>query len=261
MGDFATNENILVEIENLGMNFRMPEERIDSLKEFAIRFVKRKLKYKNLEIINDLNLTINKGESLALIGKNGVGKSTLLRIIAGIIDPTAGTVKTRGNMVPLLQLGAGFDKNASGRENVYLNGALMGFSKSEMRAKYDSIVKFAELGDKMNVPLKNYSSGMLARLGFSIAVDVSPDILLVDEILAVGDENFKQKCSEKIADLQKEGATFIIVTHSMAQARKLCQKALWVETPDRYMYGDVDTVTKAYLDYCQKLKTENEQQK
>lgn len=250
-----TDNDVLIDANNISMSFRMPTEKIDNLKEFAIKLVKGKIRYNHLDVLNDISFQVKKGESLALIGRNGAGKSTLLRIIAGIIEPTKGYVRTQGNMVPLLKLGAGFDINATGRENVYLNGAMMGFTKREMQKKYDSIVAFSELEKFMEVPLKNYSSGMLTRLGFAIAVDVNPDIMLIDEILAVGDAPFQQKCSKRIKELKEQGTTFIVVTHSMAQVKLLCQKAIYLKDGKMFMYDDADKVTAQYLADCAAVNT------
>lgn len=186
------------------MNYRLPTEKVDSIKEYVIRFLKGKLKYREYSVLEDVSFDIYRGESVAIVGRNGVGKSTLLKIISGIIPPTSGNITVNGTMVPMLNIGAGFDDNASGRENVFLNGAILGYSKKEMGNKYDEIVEFSEPGEFMNVPIKNYSSGMLSRLGFAIAVNTSPDVILVDEILAVGDAKFRQKCSEKMKELQKK---------------------------------------------------------
>jgi len=248
--DFLTDENILIDAHDVGMRFRMPSEKIDNLKEYFIKLIKGRLKYTNFDVFEGLNFQVNRGESLAIIGRNGAGKSTLLRILCGIIEPTSGYVRTRGNIVPLLKLGAGFDGNATGKENVFLNGAMLGFSHREMQKKYDSIVEFSELKKFMNVPLKNYSSGMLARLGFSIAVDVNPDLLLIDEILAVGDAPFQAKCAKKIAELQKNGTTFVIVSHSMAQVNKLCQKGIYLKDGSIAMYDDIKPVADAYAADC-----------
>ncbi len=244
------NSEVLIEIKDLSMCYRVPAQKIDSLKEYVIRFIKRKLNYQSFWVLNNINITIKRGESIGLIGRNGAGKSTLLRIIAGIIEPSGGTIKVNGSMVPLLRLGAGFDSNATGRENIFLNGALLGFSHKEMESKYKSIVDFAELEDFMDVPLKNYSSGMLSRLGFAIAVDVNPEILLIDEILSVGDETFKAKCAKKINELRESGTTFIVVSHSLQQIHNLCQKALWIKDGNPHMYGDVKEVTSAYSKDC-----------
>lgn len=240
------NNEVLISISDVFMHYRMPTERIDNLKEFAVKILKRKVQYKDHWVLRGINLEVRRGESLGLIGTNGAGKSTLLRIIAGIMDGTSGKVVTKGNIVPLLKLGAGFDQNATGRENIYLNGAIMGYTKKEMTKKYNSIVEFAELQEFMDTPLKNYSSGMLARLGFAIAVDINPDIILVDEVLAVGDGAFQKKCANRIAELQKSGATFIVVSHSNAKILELCQKTAWLKDGKIHMYGDSRTVCSAY---------------
>ena len=259
-GDFYKDEDILVDARNIEMTFNMPQERIDNLKEYAIRFIKGKLNYKKHEVLKNINIQVRRGDSLALLGRNGAGKSTLLRILAGIIEPTGGYVRTRGNIVPLLQLGAGFDGDATGRENVFLNGAMMGFSKREMMKKYDSIVEFSELKEFMNVPLKNYSSGMKSRLGFAIAVDVNPDLMMVDEILSVGDNPFQEKCARKIDELKKKGTTFIVVSHSMNQIRRLCENAVYLKDGEMVLSGPAEVVTKAYEADCKVIAEEARKQ-
>ena len=254
---FDRDEDILIDVHDVEMKFRMPSEKIDNIKEYVIRLVKGKLHYKTFEALNGINLQVRRGESLALVGRNGAGKSTLLRIIAGIIEPTGGYVRTRGNMVPLLKLGAGFDYNATGKENVFLNGAMLGFSHRAMQKKYDSIVQFAELEKFMNVPLKNYSSGMMSRLGFAIAVDVQPDVLLIDEILAVGDATFQQKCAAKIDELRANGTTFIVVSHSTAQINRLCQKAVYIDGGRIIHSGTAKEVTRIYEADCKEIMRQN----
>lgn len=244
---------ILIDVKDVSMLFRLPAEKIDNLKEYFIKFLKRKIKYKDFWVLKNINLQVRRGESLALIGRNGAGKSTLLRLIAGIMEPAKGEITTKGVMAPLLKLGAGFDSNATGKENIFLNGAILGFSKKEMAKKYDSIVEFSELGDFMNVPIKNYSSGMMARLGFSIAVDVKPDILIVDEILAVGDAPFQKKCRTRIKQLQDSGTTFIVVSHSMETLKSLCQKAIWLKDGKIELSGSVAEVSSSYLKYCNEV--------
>lgn len=246
-GDFDTDKDILLDIQNVEMKYRLPTERIDNIKEYFIKLIKGKLRYQDFQVLKGVTLQARRGEGLALIGRNGAGKSTLLRIIAGIMDPTSGIVRTRGNMVPLLKLGAGFDGNASGEENVYLNGAMMGFSHKEMKKKYDSIVAFAELEKFMKMPIKNYSSGMMSRLAFAIAVDVQPDVLLIDEVLAVGDAKFQRKCSERIDQLRDNGTTFIVVSHSMQQIKRLCKQAVYLKDGKISMYGPTDIVAAQYL--------------
>ena len=244
------NVDTLVEVNDVSMRFRMPTQKIDNVKEFFIKLVKRQLKYKDFWVLKHISFHVNRGVSVGILGRNGAGKSTLLKLISGIIDPTEGSIHVRGSIVPLLKLGAGFDGNATGRENVFLNGAMLGFSKKEMQAKYDSIVKFAELEDFMEMPLKNYSAGMIARLGFSIAVDVKPDLLIVDEVLGVGDAAFRDKCAKKIEELQASGTTLLLVSHSASQVQQLCKSALWIKEGNLVMYDDADKVSTAYANDC-----------
>ena len=247
-------EDNIIEVNNISMEFFLPEQKVDNLKEFFIRLVKGKMEKKKRKVLEDISFSVKRGESIGLIGHNGAGKSTLLKILTGILKPSSGTVKVHGVVAPLLNLGAGFDYEASAKENVYLNGAILGYSKREIEKKYNEIVDFAELHDFMNMPLKNFSSGMVARLGFAIAIDVNPDILLVDEILSVGDENFRKKCAEKVEELRNKGVTFVIVSHSMAQIKKLCQKAVWIEDSKMQAYGDVNEVCDKYIKYCNEMK-------
>ena len=251
--DEEKEENI-IEVNNVSMEFFLPNEKVDNLKEFFIRLVKGKMERKKHKVLDNISFSVKKGESIGLIGHNGAGKSTLLKILTGIMRPTEGSVLVKGKVAPLLNLGAGFDNEASARENVYLNGAILGYSKREIEHKYKEIVDFAELHDHMNMPLKNFSSGMVARLGFAIAIDVNPDILLVDEILSVGDENFRKKCAAKIDELRNKGVTFVIVSHNMSQIKNLCQKAVWIEDSHMRAYGDSKEVCDKYIEYCNSLK-------
>lgn len=244
----------IIEVNNVSMEFFLPNEKVDNLKEFVIRLIKGKMEKKKHKVLDNISFSVSKGESIGLIGHNGAGKSTLLKILTGIIKPTEGNVLVKGIVAPLLNLGAGFDYEATAKENVYLNGAILGYSKREIEHKYKEIVDFAELHDHMNMPLKNFSSGMVARLGFAIAIDVNPDILLVDEILSVGDENFKKKCAAKIAELQSKGVTFVIVSHNMAQIKNLCQKAVWIEDSHMRAFGDSKEICDQYMAYCNSLK-------
>lgn len=247
-------EENIIEVNNVSMEFFLPNEKVDNLKEFFIRLVKGKMEKKKHKVLDNISFSVKKGESIGLIGHNGAGKSTLLKILTGIMRPTEGSVMVKGKVAPLLNLGAGFDNEASARENVYLNGAILGYSKREIEHKYKEIVDFAELHDHMNMPLKNFSSGMVARLGFAIAIDVNPDILLVDEILSVGDENFRKKCAAKIDELRNKGVTFVIVSHNMSQIKNLCQKAVWIEDSHMRAYGDSKEVCDKYIEYCNSLK-------
>jgi len=251
----STNTSLpLVEVQDVSMHFRMPRERIDNIKEFFIKLIKGQLHYQKLDVLDHISFEVHRGESVGILGRNGAGKSTLLRIISGILEPSDGCVIVRGSVVPLLKLGAGFDMNATGRENIFLNGAILGRSKKEMEERYDSIVAFSELGKFMNMPLKNYSSGMLARLGFSIAVDVEPDLLIIDEILAVGDAPFQKKCANKIASLQANGTTLLLVSHNATQVKNLCKSAIWIKDGRVQLSGDAETVCNAYNTDCSQIK-------
>lgn len=240
----------LIEIDNVSLRYNKPTEKIGTLKEFFVRLFKGKLRYNAFWVLNDINLEVKKGESLALIGLNGCGKTTLLKTIAGILEPTKGSVRIAGSIAPLINLGAGFDPESTARENVFLNGAILGYSKKEMQEKYDSIVEFSELKDFMNTPIKNFSSGMLSRLGFAIAVDVQPDILLVDEVLSVGDTNFRQKCQKKIEEMLQKGTTLVYVSHNMNEVLRLCKNALWIKDNHMYMYGPSEEVVEEYIKFC-----------
>ncbi len=255
------NSENVIEVENVSMDFYRRDEKVDNLKEFFVRFLRGKLERRKERILDNISFELKKGESIALIGHNGAGKSTLLKIISDIIKPTEGEVRTHGVIAPLLNLGAGFDFEATGKENIYLNGAILGYSKKELERKYHEIVEFSELEDHINVPLKNYSSGMVARLGFAIAIDVEPQILLVDEILSVGDENFRRKCADKIDELRQKGVSFVIVSHNMDQVKRLCQKALWIENSHVMGYGEVNDICAQYSAYCTQIKKEQEEKK
>lgn len=243
-------DDTIIEVSDVCMEFFTRDEKIDNLKELVVRLLRGKAKRKSVKVLNNVSFSVKKGESIALIGHNGAGKSTLLKLIAEIYKPTSGTVRVRGRVAPLLNLGAGFDPESSAKENVYLNGAILGYSRKEIAKKYEEIVEFAELGDYMHIPIKNFSSGMVARLGFAIAIDVNPDILLVDEILSVGDENFRKKCARKVNELRERGVTFVIVSHNMGQVKSLCQKAIWIENSEVMAYGDVNEVCEKYQKYC-----------
>ena len=248
------DDDYIIEVDNVSMEFFTRDEKIDNLKELIIRLIKGKAQRKATKVLHDVSFKVKRGESIGLIGHNGAGKSTLLKLIAEIYKPTKGTVKVNGKVAPLLNLGAGFDYESSGKENVYLNGAILGYSRKEIAKKYEEIVEFAELKDYMHIPLKNYSSGMVARLGFAIAIDVQPDILLVDEILSVGDENFRKKCAQKVNELRERGVTFVIVSHNMQQVKSLCQKAIWIENSEVMAYGEVNEVCDKYQKYCNEKK-------
>ena len=244
-------KKLLIEANNVSMCFKLPNQKISNLKEMFVKLVKRKLKYRSFYAVKDVSLNIYQGESLAIIGRNGSGKSTLLKILTQIVKPTRGNVKSyTSNIVPLLQLGAGFDMNSTGYQNVYLNGAILGFTKKEIDKKMKEIVDFAELQDFMNVELKNYSQGMLARLGFSIAIACNPGILIVDEILAVGDTAFQKKCYDKLRSLKDQGVTFIIVSHSDV-VKEMCTRGIWLKDGQKVMDGEINEVYDSYIKFLE----------
>lgn len=228
------------------MNFSMPKEKVDNVKEYIIRKLKRKLSFDKFTALDNVSIDIERGEVVGIIGLNGSGKSTLLKIISGILKPSEGEVITNGTISPLIELGAGFDPELTTRENIFLNGSVLGFERSFIREKYDEILDFAELREYENVAIKNFSSGMVARLGFSIATLVKPDILIVDEILAVGDFLFQQKCEKRISEMMSGGTTVLIVSHSIEQIERLCSRILWLDKGKTRMIGDTATVCEQY---------------
>lgn len=240
----------IIQAENITMEFRMYNDRLNSLKEFFIKKITRKLKSRMFIALKDVSFTIKKGEVFGIIGSNGAGKSTLLKLISGIMAPTTGNIKIGGTIAPLLELGAGFDPDLTARENVYLNGAVLGYSKQYLVDRYNDIVEFAELQEFMDTPIRNFSSGMTMRLAFSIATLVNPDILIVDEILAVGDAHFQQKSLERMKALIGGGATVLLVSHSIQQIRELCTQVLWLERGTVQMVGQPKEVCEAYLQFA-----------
>ena len=219
----------MIEVKNVKMKFKMSDEQLNSIKEIFTKAVTGKLKFNEFLALDDVSFTVEKGETLGLIGSNGAGKSTTLKVISGILKPTEGKVITRGNIVPMLELGAGFDLELTGRENIYLNGAILGYSKEYLESKYDEIVEFAEIKEFIDMPIRNYSSGMMARLAFSIASVVQPEILIVDEILAVGDVKFQKKSYKRMQELMSGGATVLFVSHDIDKIEEMCDKVVWLE--------------------------------
>ena len=246
--------DIAIQVKNVSADYLVRDEKVDNLKEWVVRFFRGKLEKKKDRRLDNVSFTIKKGESIGVIGHNGAGKSTLLKLLTDILPAAEGTVKVVGKVAPLINLGAGFDYEATAKENVYLNGAILGYTRKDIEKKYQEIVDFAELHDHMHIPLKNFSSGMVARLGFAIAIDVNPDILLVDEILSVGDESFRTKCANKIEEMRKNGVSFVIVSHNLAEIKRLCQKTIWIENAKVRAYGDSAKVCAEYLRYCDWLK-------
>ena len=241
--------NNMIDINNVTMRFIMEQERTNTLKEYMVKLVRRKLRFSSFTALSGVSFGVRKGESVALIGKNGSGKSTMLKIIAGVMDPTEGSVRIGGSIAPLIELGAGFDPDLTGRENVFLNGALLGHRRRYMADNYDSIVAYAELEQFIDVPVRSYSSGMIARLGFSIATHVQADILVVDEVLAVGDYNFQQKCYKTMDRLLGQGKTLLFVSHDTEQVKKLCQRAIWLDHGHVMADGPAAQVCDTYLDW------------
>lgn len=235
-----------VEVKNVSMRFNLASQKVDNLKEYFIKFLKRQLKYTEFWALRDINLTIEKGDRLGILGLNGAGKSTLLKIIAGVLKPTEGSITVKGKIAPLLELGAGFEPEYTGAENIYLYGAVLGYPREFIAEKYDEIIAFSELGKFIEVPLKNYSSGMKSRLGFAIATIVEPDVLILDEVLAVGDAKFKKKCEAKIQSMFDKGVTVLFVSHSLAQVQKICNKAILLEKGEIIAAGEIADVSRIY---------------
>lgn len=251
------NQQVSVIVDHANLTFEVQIEKIDTLKETFIRTLKRnKSKKIKIHAINDVSFKIYKGEKVGIIGYNGAGKSTLLNLITGIYPPDKGSVTTYGNISPLLSLGAGFDSNFSGRKNIILNGAVLGYDKEYLESKVDEIIEFSELGEYIDIPIKNYSNGMLAKLGFSIATAVNPDILIIDEILGVGDVNFQKKSGDKIKSLMDGGTTVLLVSHSIPQIRELCDKAIWMDNGKLREIGEVNKVCDHYLKDAEKASND-----
>lgn len=239
-------DNTIIEVRDVSMRFNLTEEKTDSIKEYIIKLAKGKLHFTEFYALKNVSFSVKRGEAVALIGKNGSGKSTMLKIISGVMYPTMGSVTVRGSIAPLIELGAGFDMELTARENIYLNGAVMGFDRAFMDQYFEDIVEFSELQSFIDVPIKNFSSGMIARLGFAVATIVKADILVVDEILAVGDFNFQQKCKKRMAELMEGGTTLLFVSHSAEQVKELCQKAAWFDHGELITYGDTEEVYRMY---------------
>lgn len=238
----------VLKVDNVGMLFNLSAEKVDNIKEYVIKMIKRELRFQEFWALKNVSFELKEGERLGILGLNGAGKSTLLKTIAGVLKPTEGSISIKGKIVPLLELGAGFDPQYTGRENIYLYGAVLGYSRAFLDEKYDEIVEFSELGDFIDVPIKNYSSGMKARLGFAIATVVEPEILILDEVLSVGDAKFRKKSEKKIMSMFDKGVTVLFVSHSLEQVKRLCDKAIILEHGKIIASGDIDTVSKIYSD-------------
>ena len=240
------SKKTMIEVSDVTMQFRLNNDKILSLKEFVTTALRGKLQYNKFTALEHISFELKRGQTLGLIGRNGAGKSTLLKIISGILKPTEGCVSCYGNVVPMLELGSGFDFDLTGRENVFLNGAILGYSEEFLKGKYDEIVEFSELGQFIEVPIRNYSSGMLARLAFSIATVVNPDILIVDEVLSVGDFRFQEKCEARIQNMKDQGTTILFVSHSIEQVKKICNKVVWLDHGVLKMFGDAQEICSIY---------------
>lgn len=242
----ATQPEPMIILENVAVRYRVPTERIGTLKEFAIRLLQRKVTFRNFWALDGVDLTINRGEVFGLIGNNGAGKSTALKVISRVLRPTKGRVRVFGSIAPLLELGAGFHPELSGRENIYLNGALLGYDRKQMDEVFDGIVQFSELAPFIDAPIRTYSSGMYARLGFAVATARTPEILIVDEILSVGDEAFQAKCRDRMEGFRNQGATILMVSHSLPQVEGMCLRVGWLDHGKFRMIGEPAEVIAAY---------------
>ncbi|MCR4842845.1 MAG: ABC transporter ATP-binding protein [Eubacterium sp.] len=235
-----------VVVKDVGMCFNLSPQKVDSLKDYVIKMIKRELEYDEFWALKDISFTLKRGERLGILGLNGAGKSTLLKAIAGVYKPTEGTIKRYGKIAPLLELGAGFDREYTARENVFLYGAVLGYSKEFIQEKFDGIIKFAELENFVDVPLKNFSSGMKSRLGFAVCTAVNPDILILDEVLSVGDRKFRKKSEKRVKKMIEKGVTVLFVSHSLDQVKNICDKAMILEHGHMIAYGDVSEIAPQY---------------
>ncbi len=239
-------ENIKISVNDVWIRFNMASERVDNIKEYVIKMLKRQLMFQEFMALKGISFDVKAGESWGFVGTNGSGKSTLLKTISGILKPYKGTVQVNGTISPLIELGAGFDGNLTARENIFLNGTVLGYSEKFLKEKFDEIVDFAELREFLDVPIKNFSSGMAARLGFAIATTVKPDILICDEVLAVGDFKFQEKCEQRMNELLSGGTTLLFVSHSIEQVKRMCNKAIWIDHGEMKMIGNAEEVCNAY---------------
>lgn len=238
---------VMLKVDQVGVRFRMDANRTTNLKEWAVRALKGQNKYEDFWALKNVSFEVNKGEVMGIIGRNGAGKSTLLKVISGILKPQEGSVERHARVVPMLELGSGFDMELTGLENIFLNGAILGYDKHFLQSKCQEIIDYSELGQFINMPLKTYSSGMLARLAFSVATIVKPDILIVDEILSVGDESFQAKSRQRMLELMSGGTTVLFVSHNIEQIREMCQRVVWLEEGRVRMIGDVQRVSEEYV--------------
>lgn len=236
----------MIEVNGVSIRFRLADDRINTIKEYAIKFITRQISYTEFWALQDVSFEVEKGEVLGIIGRNGAGKSTLLKVISGIMKPTQGNTVSRGNIVPMLELGSGFDFDMTGRENIFLNGAILGYAEEFLKEKYAEILEFSELGNFIDVPLRNYSSGMVARLAFAVATVVNPEILIVDEILSVGDADFQAKSKRRMMEMMSGGTTVLYVSHSLQQLRQMCSRVVWLEHGRVAAFGAAEEICDRY---------------
>jgi ABC-2 type transport system ATP-binding protein/lipopolysaccharide transport system ATP-binding protein len=239
----------IIEVDNVSMRFNLSRDKIDSLKEYVVKFLKKQLFFEEFWALKDVSFKVERGEVFGIIGLNGAGKSTLLKLIAGVLKPTKGAVSVKGSIAPLIELGAGFDMDLTARENIYMNGAILGRSRKYLNKIFEDIIEFSELHNFIDVPIKNFSSGMVARLGFAISTVVKPEILIVDEILSVGDYKFQEKCNNRINGMIKDGTTVLMVSHSITQITDMCSRALWLEHGSMIEVGSSNEVAEKFLSY------------
>lgn len=242
----SSEKPVMIDVDNVTIRFNKSTEKIDNLKEYFVKLIKRELMFQEFIAVRDVSFKVRKGESWGIIGSNGSGKSTLLKAISGIIQPYKGAIHVNGTVSPLIELGAGFDGNMTARENIFLNGCVLGHSEKYMQEHFDEIVEFAEIGDFLDSPIKNFSSGMAARLGFSIATIVSPDILIVDEVLAVGDMKFRKKCEQRMTEVLSGGTTLLYVSHNLGEIRRLCDHVIWLNKGNVVAIGDTEEICNQY---------------
>lgn len=236
----------VIRFENVAVLYRVPRERVSGIKEYTVRWLQRRLKYEEFWALRDISFDVARGEIFGVIGRNGAGKSTMLKVMARVLHPTKGRIVMRGKVAPLLELGAGFHPELTGRENIYLNSSLLGFSRKQVDSLFQSILDFAEIGDFIDSPLRTFSTGMVARLGFSVATCIRPDVLLVDEVLSVGDSSFQEKCLQRMNSYQQQGTTIVIVSHSMETIKSFCSRALLIDRGQTVALGDVNEVVQHY---------------
>lgn len=242
----------MIEVENVSISYKMMKDRVKSIKEYIVQVLKHKIQYEEFRALNNVSFEVKKGEVMGIIGKNGAGKSTLLKVISGILKPSEGRVRLKGNVVPMLELGSGFDFDLSGRENIFLNGAILGYSEEFLKNKFDEILEFSELKDFIDVPIRNYSSGMVMRLAFSVATQVNPEILIVDEILAVGDSVFQEKSKAKMLELMSGGTTVLFTSHSIEQIKEMCDRVIWLDKGNVMEIGEPNDICGKYEEYVRK---------